>query len=107
MACSQPIIKPFQAPVQQGNVITDDMTKKLKVGMSKQQVADIFGTPVLNNPFESDTWLYIYTLQPSKGPYQKKRLIVYFRNDRVSSYNLDLPVPDHSKPIKKAHRFKF
>lgn len=84
---------PYRPPIQQGNIITKDMIKQLKVGLSRQQVADIFGEPVLNNPFEQDNWIYIYTFKPSKGPLEKKQLLVYFKNNRVTNYTIVLPEP--------------
>lgn len=80
------LIKPYRPPVQQGNIMTADMMKQLKVGMTKAQVANIFGSPVLDNPFAENTWTYVYTMQPSKGKSEKKILVVNFRNGKVVSF---------------------
>lgn len=96
-ACSTNYLKPYQPPVQQGNIITDTMVKKIKVGMTKDQVINVMGEPVLNDPFDPNTWSYIYTYQPSRGKTQKKYLIIYFKNERVSNFTLDLPPPTKPK----------
>lgn len=91
-ACTH-FIKPYQAPVQQGNVFTDDMMKQLKNGMTKEQVAGIFGDPILVNTFDNNTWTYVYFYQPSKGKRTEKQLTINFRNNRVANYTVNLPPP--------------
>src|SRR5437762_2574389 len=59
-ACTH-ILKPWCPPIQQGNIITTEMTQKLKIGMNKKQVTDIFGEPILTNPFDPEVWTYVYT----------------------------------------------
>lgn len=73
----------YRVNVQQGNVITADMVQKLHVGMPKEQVYDIMGSPLLVNTFNDNRWAYVYTFKPSRGPYVQKHLIIYFRNDRI------------------------
>lgn len=87
------ILKPYIPPLQQGNVFTDQTVNKLHAGMSKQEVAALLGNPVLIDPFNTSTWVYIYTFQPSKGQYVQKRLTVYFRGNQVDKYYADLPAP--------------
>jgi outer membrane protein assembly factor BamE len=85
--------KPYCPPVQQGNVITDSVVHQIKPGMTKFQVADKLGEPVLINPFEQNMWTYVYTFQPSKGPRQEKRLLISFQNEKVCNIIVDLPPP--------------
>lgn len=99
-ACTH-ILKPYRPPVQQGNVITSEMVQQLKPGLTKTQVQDIFGEPVLVDAFDPNTWTYVYTFQPSRGPTQKKQLVVYFKNDRVTNYIIGLPTPQ-----KNIRRYK-
>ena len=90
------ILKPYRPPVQQGNIMTTDMIKQLKVGMTKDQVANVFDYPVLDNPFAGNTWTYVYTMQPSRGKSEKKILIIHFSNGKVASFEQNpavLPKP--------------
>lgn len=74
--------------VQQGNIITDEMMHKLHKGMSRQQVIDVLGYPVLTTLFEDNTLEYVYTWQPGYGNRTEKRLVIDFRNNKVVNYNL-------------------
>lgn len=90
-------LKPYRPPVQQGNVITDQMVQEIRAGMTKSQIQDKLGEPVLENCFDPNTWSYVYTLLPSKGTMTEKQLIIHFKNDRVSSFTGDLPSPKVKK----------
>ena len=51
---------PYSEPVQQGNYINSQQLAELKLGMTKEQVSFLIGTPVLQSMFEQDQWHYVY-----------------------------------------------
>ena len=61
LQCGCSSIGPYKPDAAQGNVITEEMLAQLKTGMSKDQVSDIMGLPVIDDPFNSETWVYTYT----------------------------------------------
>lgn len=93
-------VRPYKIPIQQGNVVTTAMIKRLKVGMNQTMVTAILGDPILENIYKNNLAIYIYTFKPSHGPTFKHRLIIYFRNGRLMKYmtdygvgKIDLPKP--------------
>ncbi len=75
-------LRPYTPTIQQGNVITQDMVSRLKVGMTQNEVQFILGTPVLHATFEDHRWDYIYTYKPKNHrETEEKRLSVYFNDD--------------------------
>lgn len=66
--------------VQQGNMISSDMVKQIKIGMNKQQAKYILGSPVLENVLESNEYTYIYTEQNAKKDFHERKLILTFNN---------------------------
>jgi len=82
--------------VQQGNVLTKEMTDQLKPGISKRQVTFILGTPLVEDPFHSDRWDYLYLLAPGEpgAAKQFKRVTVYFKGDALDRFvaNLDAKI---------------
>ena len=40
-------IKPYKVDIQQGNFVTEQETQRLQIGMTKDQVRFIMGTPLL------------------------------------------------------------
>src|SRR5437773_759383 len=83
-------IQPYRPDVQQGNVVTKEMVEQLRESMTRDQVRFLLGTPLLTSIFHADRWDYIYYLQRGKGvERQQRRLVVYFKNDRLASFQSD------------------
>lgn len=76
-------IAPYRIEVQQGNFVSQDMVEQLKEGMSKDQVRQIMGTPLLVDIFHSERWDYIYTRETSDGKKEKRGLAVYFQDSKM------------------------
>ena len=73
----------YKIPVQQGNVLDQDMIDQLRPGMTKRQVELVLGTPSLSSAFHADRWDFIYTLRIGRGELDKKRLTVVFEDDKL------------------------
>lgn len=74
----------YRMDVRQGNYITSEDASKLKVGMTKEAVQHILGTPTLTHFFEQERWDYYSYLRPGNGdPIQEKRISVFFKGDKV------------------------
>jgi outer membrane protein assembly factor BamE len=101
------VIKPYRFDIQQGNFVTQEDVAKLKIGMNKEQVRFILGTPLLNDAFHADRWDYVYRLIKADGQISQARYTVIFDNGAVARHggeNLpakasDLAGPDSSKKI--------
>lgn len=86
----------YRIDVQQGNILPSSSLKKVHNGMTTAQIRQMFGTPALTNPFAGNDLVYVYTFKPGVGARQEKRLIIYFRKDRVTSFTVDDKHPsDH------------
>jgi len=82
IGCSNPIWI-YKVDVQQGNLISERDTVKLKKGMTMAEVRQIMGEPVAVDTFNTQRWNYIYTLQLNGGKIKKRSLTIIFKNDRV------------------------
>jgi outer membrane protein assembly factor BamE len=80
----------YKMPVQQGNVITEEMVDAVQPGMNKRQVRYLLGTPLLMDMFHENRWDYTYTLQRGNDPMKVKRLTVWFQDDAVVRIDGDL-----------------
>lgn len=88
------IIKPYQVPVQQGAVISNQMIAQLKPGMSKAQVKYILGSPNVIDPYNSNVWYYVYTIQQNHLPRSEKKVIVTFdKQGKLTSIEGDYAPP--------------
>jgi len=74
----------YHLSVQQGNVIEPKQLALLKVGMDKQKVRFIMGTPLLKDPFHPNRWDYVYTIQPGGQPRKEQRVTLLFDGDQLA-----------------------
>jgi outer membrane protein assembly factor BamE (lipoprotein component of BamABCDE complex) len=78
------VIHPYQPDVQQGNVVSQTMAESVRPGMSKEQVRGMLGSSVLPNLFDENHWGYVYTMQHNGGQIVRKKIDIFFQNDRVT-----------------------
>ncbi len=83
----------YEVPVQQGNIITDDMVEELRPGMSRREVRFLLGTPAIDDLFRDDRWDYVHTDSPGGGG-EPDRLTVYFDGDRLERVEGNLAPED-------------
>jgi outer membrane protein assembly factor BamE len=82
-------IKPYQADVVQGNVVTQETLSQLRPGLSRDQTRMLLGSPLLADAFHGDRWDYVFNLRRQGMATQNRRVTVYFDKDRVSRFDAD------------------
>ncbi|HHF7373603.1 outer membrane protein assembly factor BamE [Legionella bozemanae] len=70
--------------VQQGNLLPQSKIDRLKIGMSKNDVAILMGTSLLSPTFNNDRWDYAYTWRRGHGYMTMSTVSLYFHNDRLT-----------------------
>ena len=75
-SCSS--LSPYKVPIIQGNIWEEDDIKKLKVGLTKDQVEFIFGSAVVIDPFRDNRWDYFNSVQIGENLVQENKLTIYF-----------------------------
>ena len=85
-------ITPYRIEIVQGNVITSEQAARIKPGLSRLQVRDILGTPLIADPFHGDRWDYIFTIRRDGLPNQRRSVVVWFDGDALKTIEApDLP----------------
>lgn len=75
---------PHLRTAQQGNLIEEEQVNQLRVGMSKARVEDIMGSPLRVATFKPERWEYVYTKKNRRASDDYERLIITFRDQRIS-----------------------
>jgi outer membrane protein assembly factor BamE len=83
-------IAPYKPDVIQGNVVTTDQLAQVKPGMTRVQVKEILGSPLITDPFHADRWDYVFTLKRQGFDDQARSFVVLFDKDQV--LKIDAPV---------------
>lgn len=82
-------ITPYKVEIVQGNFISREQVAQLQPGMSRLQVRDILGTPLLTDIFHADRWDYVFTLNRQGVPAQERRLTLFFKGDALERFEGD------------------
>ena len=73
----------YRLDIEQGNIVTPEMTVQLKPGMTRRQVRFILGTPLVEDTFHRDRWDYLYVKRNGKEVLGESRLTVEFEGDSL------------------------
>ncbi len=73
----------YRLPIDQGNIITQEMVDKLEIGMSRSQVEYVMGSPLIRDSFNPNRWDYVYTLNKDGKPSERHQLSAFFDGDTL------------------------
>ena len=98
-------ITPYKVEVVQGNFVSQEQVRALQRGMSRQQVREILGTPLLTSVFHADRWDYVFTIKRQGVPEQERRLTVFFDGDRFDRSQGD-EMPSEAEFVAALDKFQ-
>ena len=76
----------YRPDIQQGNAISPAQFQRLQIGMTKEQVRYLLGSPVTHNVFHENRWDYYYYLITGAGKREYNRVTLFFEDERLSRY---------------------
>jgi outer membrane protein assembly factor BamE len=82
-------VTPYKIDVIQGNFISKEQVELLKTGMSRAQVKDVLGTPLVSSVFHADRWDYVFTLKRQGIEPQSFRYALFFKGDELERFEGD------------------
>lgn len=86
------LITPYRIDIVQGNVVTQELHARVKPGMTRQQVAEVLGTPMLTDIFHADRWDYPFTIKRQGAAPQSRTVTVHFKGNLLERIDApDLP----------------
>ena len=85
----------YRANISQGNIVEEEDLDQVEVGMTRNQVRFLMGTPMVEDPFHADRWDYVYYLRIGRRDATGKRWVsILFENDRVSEIRRNQDLSD-------------
>jgi outer membrane protein assembly factor BamE len=70
--------------IQQGNAVDPESFLKIRTGMTRPEVRQIVGTPLLTDVFHANRWDYYFRNERGGKFVEQNRFSVYFENDKVA-----------------------
>jgi outer membrane protein assembly factor BamE len=75
----------YKIEIQQGNYVAEDVAAKVKPGMTRSEVRQLLGTPLLSDAFHANRWDYYFSHERGRAAEERTRFSVLFENDKVVS----------------------
>ena len=83
LAGCAPIIKGYRQNLAQGQSLTNTQVMQIHKGMTRTQVEEHLGQPVLTTVYAPNQMIYIFTMLPVHGPAYKRHMIITLHHHRV------------------------
>lgn len=88
-----PALAAYRMDIRQGNVVDAPMLARLQLGMDRERVRALLGTPQLIDPFRPQRWDYTFTERKGYQERTQRTITVVFEGDALARVEGDvLPV---------------
>ncbi len=75
----------YRQNIAQGNLIEQEDLDQAELGMTRNQIRFLLGTPMIDDPFHKDRWDYIFYLKIGRKDATFKRWVsIFFEEGLVS-----------------------
>ncbi len=89
----------YKRDIPQGNLVTQEMVGQLQPGMTQEQVTYVMGRPLLEAPFDTREWDYVYRLDKAYAGVEQRRVTLTFDDmgrlvnvEQQGDFSGDLPI---------------
>ena len=100
------VITPYRVEVVQGNVVTKEQIALVKPGMTRAQVRDVLGSPLLTDAFHADRWDYVFTIRRQGAEPQLRRIVARFEGETLKSVDSNAELPEEREFVASIDTFK-
>jgi outer membrane protein assembly factor BamE len=88
-----PALAAYRMDIRQGNVVDAAMLARLQLGMDRERVRTLIGTPQLVDPFRPERWDYTFTERKGYQERTQRNVTLVFEGDALARVEGDvLPV---------------
>ncbi len=100
------VITPYKVEVVQGNVVTKEQAAAIRPGLSRAQVREILGSPLLADPFHANRWDYVFTIRRQGASPQLRHVTVLFTGEALASIDTGGELPAERDFVASIDTFK-
>ncbi len=83
------IVTPYKMEVVQGNFVSKEQVQALQRGMTRTQVKEVLGTPLMVSVFHAERWDYVFTLKRQGVAPQSRKLTLQFQGEQLDKWEGD------------------
>ena len=100
------VVTPYKIEVVQGNIVTREQAAAVQPGMSRAQVRDVLGSPLLTDIFHADRWDYVFTIRRQGAEPQQRRVVARFDGEKLKSLDAGGELPAEREFVESIDTFK-
>lgn len=78
------VFTPYRMDIVQGNALTKELLAGVRPGMSRQQVRDRLGSPMIVDLFHVDRWDYPFSIRRQGAANQDRSVVLHFDGDKLA-----------------------
>ena len=90
-------VTPYRIEIVQGNAITREQVAQARPGMTRLQLRDLLGSPMLADPFHADRWDYIFTIRRPGTAAQRRHVVAHFEGDTLQRLDAPADLPSENE----------
>ena len=84
------VLKPYRPDMVQGNFISKEQLERLKLGMDREEVKVVLGTPLITSAMHPNRWDYLFTFKRGDTQLVEQRQVtLVFEKDLLKKINAD------------------
>lgn len=91
------LVTPYKVEVIQGNFVSKEQAAQLQPGMSRAQIGEVLGTPLMASVFHANRWDYVFTLRREGVPPQMRRFTLFFDGDALVRFEGSEGLPSEAE----------
>jgi outer membrane protein assembly factor BamE len=91
------LITPYRIDIVQGTAVTKEQAALVKLGMTRNQVRDLLGSPMLTDMFHNDRWDYVFTIRRPGAAAQRRSIVAHFEGDSLKKIDLPEALPSENE----------
>jgi outer membrane protein assembly factor BamE len=94
------MLTPYKVEVVQGNFVSSEQVAVLRPGLTRNQVREVLGSPLLTSLFHADRWDYVFTIRRQGVEPQARKLALFFKGDELERFEGDT-MPSEAEFVSK------
>lgn len=91
------LITPYRIDIVQGNAVTREQVAQVRPGMTRAQVRDILGSPMLSDAFHGERWDYVFTMRRPGNEPVRRHVVAHFQGDVLKKLEAPADLPDEDQ----------
>lgn len=100
------VVPLYKVEIVQGNVVTKEQAERVKPGMSREQVRDLLGSPMVADAFHADRWDYVFTIRRQGAAPQARKIVARFDGERLKVLETPPDLPTEEEFVASINTFK-